>query len=124
MRVNVFVVEQRCAYPEIDGIDPDALHLIARKNSEIVGGLRLIQEEPNKQIRLGRIVVAAKCRSKKLGKQLIVAGIKKAQEVDASCKIVISAQSQLQQYYEQFGFKPISNLYLDDGIQHIDMAID
>ena len=124
LRVSVFVVEQNCAYPEIDGLDPDALHLIARNNSEIVGCLRLIYDESKKQIRLGRIVVAAKYRSKKLGELLIKSGIAKAQELNGTSRIVISAQSQLQQYYEQFGFKPISSLYLEDGIQHLDMAIE
>ncbi len=124
LRVSVFVVEQNCAYPEIDGLDPDALHLVARNKAEIVGCLRLINDESKEQIRLGRIVVAAKYRSKKLGELLIKSGIAKARDLDATRRIVISAQSQLQQYYEGFGFKPISNLYLEDGIQHLDMAIE
>ena len=124
LRVDIFVVEQKCAYPEIDGLDQNALHLIARDKSEIVGGLRLIDEESKNQIRLGRIVVDSKYRTRKLGEYLINTGILKARELRSASKIIISAQSQLQKYYERFGFKPISDLYLDDGIEHIDMLID
>ena len=124
LRVDVFVVEQKCAYPEIDGLDQNALHLIARDKSEIVGGLRLIDEELKNQIRLGRIVVDSKYRTRKLGEYLINSGILKARELRSASKIIISAQSHLQKYYKRFGFKSISDLYLDDGIEHIDMVID
>lgn len=125
LRVNVFVVEQHCAYAELDDRDQQVEHLMGWAGDRLVAYLRLLPPEiaPSGQLTLGRIVTAPDCRKLGLGKALVRFGIDHAQQLRPGLPIRLSAQTQLQAFYESFGFVACSGEYLEDGIAHLDMEL-
>lgn len=122
LRVDVFVVEQKCPYPELDGKDLDALHLRLLSGRDLVGSARIRKPaKTDPAARIGRVVVSPEHRGKKLGDRLMVEAIAQCERLYPENPIKLSAQSQLLRFYESFGFVPVSEEYLEDGIPHVDM---
>lgn len=119
LRVDIFVVEQNCPYPELDDEDQDAIHLFIEDQGKIVSYLRIITTQPI--IRIGRVVTDADFRGKKLSSLLMEEAMRFIQKYHSQKSIVLSAQEHLQSFYGKFGFKPITEMYLEDGIPHVDM---
>lgn len=120
LRVDVFVVEQNCPYPEIDGIDKEAFHIFAKDNGEIGAYARIYKE--NEEIHLGRVI--AKKRRKGYGTRVLKAAIKAAEKFYDAKKIHIEAQTYARKFYENLGFIEDSEAFLLDGIYHIKMLLD
>ncbi|PDT03719.1 GNAT family N-acetyltransferase [Rhizobium chutanense] len=122
MRVDVFVVEQNCPYPELDGKDVDALHLRLLDGGELLASVRLLKphnaRDPSK---IGRVVVSPAHRGKRLGDALMREAITACERLYPANPIALSAQAHLRRFYEAFGFIGTSQEYLEDGIPHIDM---
>jgi ElaA protein len=118
LRVDVFVVEQECAYPELDGRDaePGAWLLWASNADAVAGTLRLLVD-PDGRARIGRVATAVDHRGSGVAAKLITAAIDQAGDRE----IVLDAQSHLQLWYERFGFVQTGEEYLDDGIPHVPM---
>jgi ElaA protein len=122
LRVDVFVVEQACPYPEIDGRDPDAEHLLLETpDGTLAACLRLLPPQGDGAPRLGRIATARDWRGGGLGGYLLKAGIARACEQWPDRPVELSAQAHLQGFYAAHGFRPVSDIYDEDGIPHIDM---
>jgi ElaA protein len=122
LRVDIFVVEQACPYPEIDGRDPDAEHLLVETpDGGLAACLRLLPPQGDEAPRLGRIATATAWRGCGLGAYLLMAGIKRARERWPDRPVELSAQAHLQGFYAAHGFRPVSQIYDEDGIPHIDM---
>ncbi|MFP9097503.1 GNAT family N-acetyltransferase [Flavobacterium sp. RHBU_24] len=122
LRANVFVVEQNCIYPDIDGKDGKALHLLGIFNGEVVAYARLFAPGyyfDNASI--GRVVVSADYRHRKWGHELMCAAIAGIQEHYGTDAITISAQEYLKKFYERHGFVQEGAGYLEDDIPHIRM---
>jgi ElaA protein len=124
IRVDVFVVEQNCPYPEVDGIDPDCLHLYTEEAGVITSYCRLIPpgvlyNEPS----IGRILVHPDYRKKALGRALVSEAIRVIKEEFNRADIKIHAQVYLDDFYTSFGFEPVSDEYLEDGILHVDRVL-
>lgn len=117
LRVDVFVVEQNCAYPELDGADtdPSTVHFWHTDGDRIVSTLRLLFGE--NETRIGRVCTAASARGRGLSAQLMTAAIEHA----AGADIVIGAQSYLEKWYSGFGFVRSGPNYDEDGIPHLPM---
>ncbi len=128
LRVNVFVVEQQCAYPELDDYDrhPETRHLSGRNDvGELITYARLLPSGLRyAEVNLGRFVVKAEWRKKGIGHQLLQATLKEVSSCWPETPIRISAQDYLQAFYEQYGFVQKSEVYLEDGIPHIEMVKD
>lgn len=124
LRVQIFVVEQNCAYQDVDDTDLTASHLMGTAaNGQLVAYARLMKE-PDDQARFGRIVVSAAARGNGNGQALIRAAIAEIQQLwPATTQINIQAQHYLDRFYRSFGFKPVSAVYLEDGIPHQDMIL-
>jgi ElaA protein len=118
LRVDVFVVEQRCAYAELDGrdLDPGTLHLVLGPDAAPLGYLRLLTE-PGGQRRIGRVCTAAAARGRGLSRRLLVAAL--IEVGDAPC--VLDAQEHLTALYGGFGFVPSGPGYDWDGVPHVPM---
>jgi ElaA protein len=121
-REAVFVVEQGCAYQELDGLDMEAEHLVAWSGNGVAAYLRLLgpgikAPEPM----LGRIMTAASFRGLGLGRQLVERGLARVAQCFPGQAVRISAQTHLQGFYRKFGFEAVSECYLEDGIAHVDM---
>lgn len=128
LRTDVFVVEQQCAYPELDDKDchPDTHHLFAlatsTQNPPVTAYARLLPPGLSyPQASIGRVVVAAEYRGHALGKALIKRALEHCHKLWPQQPIKIGAQSHLQRFYGDFGFVPVSSLYMEDGIEHIAM---
>jgi ElaA protein len=123
MRVDVFVVEQNCPYPELDGKDIDALHLRLLDGGELLASARVLKphsaQDPSK---IGRVVVSPAHRGKRLGGALMSEAIAACERLFPANPIALSAQAHLRRFYESFGFIGTSEEYLEDGIPHIDMV--
>ena len=122
LRSEVFIVEQNCAYQDIDQKDQFALHVFIKKNNQIIAYTRIFK--PNDYFEyssIGRVVVLKKERASKIGSQIISFSIKKIEEIFNETKIKISAQKYLIPFYKKLGLTTIGEEYLEDGIPHIAM---
>ena len=120
LRVDVFVVEQKCSYSEVDGKDLDAWHLWFEDEDGIAGYLRLLAPGVSfKEASIGRVI--AKKRRCGIGSKLMQAGIEKMKEIYGDTDIRIEAQVYAREFYEKAGFVKVSEEFLDDGIPHIEM---
>ncbi|MCC4619145.1 GNAT family N-acetyltransferase [Xanthomonas cassavae CFBP 4642] len=125
LRTDVFVVEQRCAYPELDGKDtaPGVLHLLRTTDTgELAACLRVLPPglsypEPG----IGRVVIGRAFRGSGLAHALLQHGLQLVHAHWPGSAIQLGAQAHLQGFYAAHGFAPASAPYLEDGIPHLDM---
>ncbi|MGB5238460.1 MAG: GNAT family N-acetyltransferase [Flavobacteriaceae bacterium] len=124
LRAEVFVVEQQCAYQDLDGKDVKALHILGKKKGEeLVAYARVF--EPGfyfEQASIGRIVVAPGHRAERLGKKIVLAAEKAIIQFYDGETVKLSAQSYLKRFYNELGYRSIGEEYLEDGIPHIAMV--
>ena len=122
LRAEVFVVEQNCAYLDIDNYDLGALHILGFKNDEVVAYARLLpQGYYHKEAGIGRVVTGSKVRTLGYGKLLMEYAITEALSQFKTTEITISAQLYLEKFYTNLGFKTEGETYLEDDIPHIKM---
>ena len=122
LRSEVFVVEQNCVYQDIDGKDEKAIHIIGVVQNKIVAYTRCFEPgEYFKEASIGRVVVKKTERKLKRGNQIMIHSIKVIETLYQTKTIIISAQSHLKFFYNNFGFYTVGNEYLEDGIPHIEM---
>lgn len=125
LRVDVFVVEQYCAYPELEEYDrhPETRHLSGRNASgHLLAYARILSPGLRySEVNLGRFVVRADSRRKGIGHQLLQKSLQEIFRCWPGHAIKISAQDYLQAFYEQYGFVRMSDVYLEDGIPHVEM---
>lgn len=120
LRVDVFVVEQACPYPEVDGRDEDSLHVWLEEDGEILAYLRVLDRGVESEyVAIGRVIAAR--RRQGLGSEIMKAGIRVAQEHFHAEAIYLEGQVYAQGFYESLGFRQISEPYLEDNIPHIKM---
>jgi ElaA protein len=120
VRVDVFVVEQECPYPELDGRDgePGTVHLwFADDEGVVLSTIRVLENGEDRSI--GRVATAASARGRGLSTALVRRGI----ELCEGRTIDIGAQAYLVHWYEQFGFRRSGPDYLEDGILHLPMRL-
>jgi ElaA protein len=122
LRQDVFMLEQDCLFPEIDGKDPDTEHYFLRdaESGALAGAIRL-SSSGDGAIRIGRVVVAQSHRGLGLGRDLMLAGMEKARQIAPTGEVHLSAQAHLEKFYASLGFRTVSEVYLEDDIPHIDM---
>jgi ElaA protein len=125
LRVDVFVVEQQGAYPELDDHDrhTETRHLSGRnEGGQLIAYARLLPPGLRyPEVNLGRFVVKTDFRGRGIGHQLLEAALKEVSGCWPKTPIRISAQDYLQAFYAQYGFLRVSEVYLEDGIPHLEM---
>lgn len=119
-RQAIFVVEQGSPYPDLDGFDQEAWHLLLRQSGRLGGCLRL---RPPPSPRIGRVAVAADLRRQGLARRLMTEALGLCRERWPRHAILLSAQLPLAGFYESLGFSPISQPYDDFGLTHLDMRL-
>lgn len=123
LRVSVFVVEQNCPYQELDDKDKAAWHVYFRENGEITAYLRVLAPGVSfDEAAIGRVISTR--RRCGLGTKLLQEGIRVAREQMNTRAIKIEAQTYARSFYEQQGFRQISDEFLEDGIPHIEMILE
>ncbi|MEB9370558.1 GNAT family N-acetyltransferase [Bacillus cereus] len=123
-RILVFVVEQNCPYPEVDGKDPFSYHLFKEDNGEIIAYLRIVPAGVSYQeISIGRVFVKKEYRGQGIAEELLKKGLDFIQNELKEKTVKIQAQDYLRKFYSSFGFQTISQTYLEDNIPHVDMLL-
>jgi ElaA protein len=123
-RQSIFVVEQGSAYPDLDGLDQSAWHLLARLDSEQIGYLRLMPTTgPPPLLRIGRVAVSPPLRRGGLGRMLMQKALILCRERFPLRAIALGAQVPLVPFYESFGFATTSEPYDDFGVAHVEMVL-
>ncbi len=126
LRVDVFVVEQECAYRELDEYDrqPEVRHLSGYDESgQLIAYARLLPPGLRyPEISFGRFVVRADSRKQGIGHQLMEKSLQEISGLWPKNSVRISAQEYLQRFYSQYGFIRVSDVYSEDGILHVEMV--
>lgn len=124
-RVAVFVVEQDCPYQEIDTKDENAWHVILKdqQNNQIAAYARIVDHDDGQSISFGRVLVVKSYRNQQLGRAIVTAALDHIHEKFPDQTVKIAAQDYLRNFYGSLGFKAKSDVYLEDGIPHIDMTL-
>ncbi len=124
LRSEVFVVEQNCAYQDLDGKDEKALHVIGTKDNHIVAYTRIFKAGDYylTEASIGRVVVKKTERKNEYGQAIMKASIEAVGHYFEEIAVQISAQTYLIKFYKSLGFEEMGEQYLEDGIPHIKMA--
>jgi ElaA protein len=125
LRIDIFVVEQTCFYPDLDDHDrhPETLHFFCYQQGKMAAYLRILPKGLTYQdfISIGRVVIASSARGTGLGHELMKMALITCEKCFAQDTVKISAQEHLEKFYNQHGFKRVSAMYLEDDIPHIGM---
>lgn len=118
LRLAVFVVEQECPYPELDGRDllPSTRHLWISPAGMPVAYLRMLAED-GEAIRIGRVCTGAASRGSGLATRLMWTALEHAPHAE----YVLDSQTRVRDFYARFGFTPVGEPFDEDGISHITM---
>ena len=127
LRIEVFVVEQACPYPDLDGSDllAQTRHFwLEEKSGQVIATLRLIEEgliEGNpggrRQFRIGRVCTRAAARGHGYATRLLQAAL--ADVGGEPC--ALNAQTYLIDMYARHGFVVDGDEFCEDGIPHVPM---
>jgi ElaA protein len=121
-RSRVFVVEQSCAYQDADGYDLEAEHLMVWSGRDVAAYLRVLAPRTKLRERsIGRIITSQAFRGTGLGRQLVAYALARLDAAFPAEPVRIGAQARLKLFYESFGFQQASEVYMEDGIPHIEM---
>lgn len=125
LRLEVFVVEQDCAYQDLDDKDQVSYHLFLKDNNEIIAVLRILPENVSyNEMAIGRVIVKKSHRGSGISKVMM----KKAMDFIVNDlgknKIRLSGQAYLTDFYISFGFRKVSDEYLEDGIIHYEFLFE
>ncbi|MBO9682154.1 MAG: GNAT family N-acetyltransferase [Flavisolibacter sp.] len=122
LRNEVFVVEQNCVFQDADDRDQSSYHLMGFHNNKLVAYTRLVPPgRMYEQVSIGRVVTSPSVRRSGAGKELIKQSIDAVYNLFGVQPIKIGAQLYLKHFYGSFGFEQVSDVYLEDGIEHIYM---
>lgn len=122
LRLAVFCVEQNCPYQDLDGLDKQAMHLLAYDDGKLVGYLRLFEslDHYHGLAAIGRVCIEQSARKKGLAREMMELALNYSDQHFAK-NIKISAQEYLEDFYSSLDFVTVTEPYLEDGIPHIGM---
>jgi len=125
LRSEVFVVEQNCAYQDLDGKDKKCYHLICRNGiGKIVATARILPPGLSyDDTAIGRVVIEEELRGQGTGNDMMSHCIDFCLKEFGNAPIIISAQKHLEDYYGKHEFKSTGKEYLEDGIPHVEMML-
>ena len=123
VRVNVFVVEQTCPYPELDGKDLLSFHVIGRDpEGKVIATARILPPGISyAEVSIGRVASHPDFRGKGVGHPLLESVLGFIEKQFGAVPVRISAQAYLVNYYEKHGFVSTGKEYLEDDIPHVEM---
>ena len=124
LRTEVFVMEQHCVFQDMDGADAQCMHLLGEsRGNTLVAYARLVPAGLKfSEASIGRVVTLPAARGGGLGHVLMREAVQALHGLWGVQPIRIGAQAHLQPFYRQHGFEPSGPIYLEDGIDHIEMV--
>ena len=123
LRCEVFVVEQFCAFQDMDDLDQTSWHVCIHNANQLAGYARIVPPDDNTAglPSVGRVIVAPAFRGQRLGYPLMQYAMRETWRRFADQDIYIGAQLRLRHYYQNLGFSDCGKPYLEDGIRHVSM---
>ncbi len=121
LRQDVFVVEQECAYADLDGRDLEAgaLQVWAEDaDGSVVATLRVLREAGG-EVRIGRVATVRSMRGRGLARALVTEALDETEGT-----VVLDAQTHLAQWYAALGFERVGEEFVEDGIPHVPMRLE
>lgn len=123
LRNEVFIVEQNCIFPDLDGKDQGCYHLIGKENGVLMAYSRIVPPGLSYEFpSIGRVLVSPSGRGKMYGIELMEKSIASLEEIYGKSTIRIGAQLYLKKFYGSFQFEQSGEIYEEDGIDHIEMT--
>jgi len=124
LRSEVFVVEQNCVFLDMDNKDQVSHHLMGWQGDKLVAYSRIVPAGISYvEFSIGRIVSSPAVRGQGIGRVLVNKSIQLAYSLHGKGVMRIGAQYYLRGFYESFGFRKAGDIYLEDGIEHIEMLL-
>jgi ElaA protein len=124
LRNEVFVVEQHCVFQDADNKDQASIHVMGWQGNRLIAYTRLVP--PGKayaEASIGRVVTAPAARKSGIGRELMLRSLQLLYQLFGDVPVRIGAQFYLRNFYASLGFRETGDIYLEDGIQHIEMLI-
>ncbi len=122
LRTEVFVMEQNCAFQDMDGADDQAMHLLGTQGGKLLTYARCFNAGIKfKEASIGRVITHTSLRGTGAGHALMQQAVNSMKIVWGAQPIRIGAQARLEKFYTQHGFAVASAPYIEDGIPHIEM---
>jgi ElaA protein len=121
-RQAIFVVAQSSPYPDLDGLDQRARHLLLRREATLAGCLRLVPYPQEARVAIGRVAVTPALRRRGLARRLMAEALARCRRDYPDHAVTLGAQTYLAPFYESLGFRPTSPAYDDYGVPHVAMA--
>lgn len=124
LRNEVFVVEQNCVFQDADNKDQHSFHYMGWRQDRLVAYTRLVPPGVSyKEPSIGRVVTSPAARGQGTGQDLMKRSIEECKKLFGNTPIRIGAQLYLKKFYMSFGFIQAGDIYLEDGIEHIEMIL-
>lgn len=124
LRNEVFVVEQACVFQDADDKDQGCHHLMGFANKTLAAYTRLVPPgHIYTEASIGRVVTSPAVRGSGAGRELMQRSIDRCYQLFGKGPIRIGAQFYLKNFYASLGFQQVSDIYLEDGIEHIYMLL-
>ena len=117
-RQEVFLMEQNIVCRDFDGVDYDALHCFLWENDKVVAYMRAFMRDG--EVHLGRFLTIR--HGEGLGRRLMETALPVIKAEFACDKISFHAQKQAEGFYLKLGFKTVSDVFLEEGIEHVMMS--
>ena len=128
LRQQIFIIEQNCIFPEIDGLDPLSVHVLGLMDGKVVAATRIVpagidphHSQQGNDPAIGRVVTSADLRGKGIGREIMKQSILACEEQFADLGIFLNAQHHLEKFYGALGFVQEGEPFDEDGIPHISM---
>lgn len=126
LRAEVFIVEQDCPYQDMDGKDTFSFHVMGTDDDDkLIAYARVLPADISfREVSIGRVVSSPSVRRSGTGIELMEMALQVAEQKYGKVPVRIGAQLYLKNFYERFGFTQVSEMYLEDGIEHVEMLRD
>ncbi len=128
LRQQIFIIEQECIFPDIDGLDPVCNHVFGLLDDRVVAAARIVAPgldpdhcEQGEYPAIGRVVASPELRGQGVGRKLMLQAIASCDDSFAGKGIFLNAQLYLKSFYASLGFAPFGEAFYEDGIAHISM---
>ena len=122
-RAEIFIMEQNINYQDMDDVDYKSLHCFFMEDNKVIAYLRAFYQENNNDIvKIGRVLTLK--HGNGIGRELLEKSLNAIKEKMHCKKISMNAQKYAVGFYEKFGFKIVSNDFLEEGIVHVVMELD
>ncbi|WP_085594168.1 GNAT family N-acetyltransferase [Thalassospira sp. MCCC 1A01428] len=128
LRQQIFIIEQNCIFPEIDGLDPLSFHVLGQIDEKVVAATRIVPAgiDPHHSAQgsdpaIGRVVAASALRGQGVGRAIMMQSIQACEKHFSGLGVFLNGQQHLERFYQGLGFVTEGDPFDEDGIPHISM---